>query len=74
MASTGGSNPLSLGSNPSGGTKLKCSMIQNILKGLAIEVVNFAECVVNLVEHHNLQNEQWFLDFLDSLNKTSVSH
>lgn len=49
-------------------------MIQDILKGLAEEVLNFAENVVDLVEQHNLQNEQWFLDWLDGLNKISITH
>ena len=49
-------------------------MIEDILKELSTEVLNFAQSVVDLVEKHNLQNEQWFLDWLDNLNTISTSH
>ena len=49
-------------------------MVKDILQRLAVEVLNFAQSVVDLVEKHNLQNEQWFLDWLDNLNTISTSH
>lgn len=29
--------------------------------------------LIKEIEYNNLQNEEWFLDFLDELNKISVS-
>ena len=49
-------------------------MIEEILENLAAEVLNFAQHLINLVEKHNLQNKQWFLNWLDRLNDISTSH
>ena len=70
MVSTGGSNPLSVGSNPTGRTN-KNSMEEKIKVVLekSLELVRTTD---KLVRDNKLENSQEFLDWQDELNALSV--
>ncbi|MDO4465409.1 MAG: hypothetical protein Q4C49_00135 [Bacillota bacterium] len=46
-------------------------MIDEIKLKALVAMVDVEE-IIDLCEKHQLTNEQWFLDFLDQLNKLSV--
>ena len=70
MVSTGGSSPLSVGSNPTGRTN-KNSMEEKIKVVLekSLELVRTTD---KLVRDNKLENSQEFLDWQDELNALSV--
>jgi hypothetical protein len=37
-------------------------------------MLGMIQAFTQYVEHYKLQNEQWYLDYLDELNKISVSY
>lgn len=43
-------------------------------KKYATLIINQITTLIVDVEENHQENEQWFLDFLDELNKLSVSH
>lgn len=45
---------------------------QKELIEMANESIKDIEYLLEIVERNNLKNEQWFLDYLDVLNKISV--
>lgn len=49
-------------------------MSEQILKNMYNEVLNKLDLAVRITEEHNMTNSQIFLDFLDTLNKISVSY
>lgn len=44
----------------------------NEYKQLCADVLNLVETTVTMAAREGKQDEQWFLDFLDRLNKISV--
>lgn len=44
------------------------------LKELSETILLVAESLIEAVEREEKQNEQWFLDYLDELNKLSVTY
>lgn len=44
------------------------------LKELSETILLAAESLINTIVEEGKQNEQWFLDYLDNLNKLSVSY
>ena len=44
------------------------------LKKLSETILLAAESLIEIVAEEGKQNEQWFLDYLDDLNKLSVSY
>lgn len=44
------------------------------LKELSETILLAAESLIEIVAEEGKQNEQWFLDYLDNLNKLSVSY
>lgn len=67
MASTGGSNPLSQGSNPWGRT-----MIESYLKRKA--KLNLKRTKQTIDSAMEFKDTQWFLNYLDDLNSESVRY
>lgn len=62
-----------MGSIPTGGTNL--SIMNTILQSLkenAESIIKFIEVLDREVRSMGLENEQWFLDWQDELNKISV--
>ena len=49
-------------------------MSEQILKNMYSEVLNKLDLAIRITEEHNMTNSQIFLDFLDELNKLSVSY
>lgn len=49
-------------------------MSEQILKNMYNEVLNKLDLAVRITEEHNMTNSQIFLDFLDKINKASVSY
>lgn len=44
------------------------------LKELSETILLAAESLIEIVAEEGKQNEQWFLDYLDELNRLSVSY
>lgn len=44
------------------------------LKELSETILLAAESLIEIVAEEGRQNEQWFLDYLDELNRLSVSY
>lgn len=44
------------------------------LKELSKTILLAVESLIEIVAEEGKQNEQWFLDYLDNLNKLSVSY
>ena len=70
--STRASRSFSLGSNPSGATNFKRIMIKEVLKEMYDAHIQLTEQIVQLVNEHELQNEQDYLDWQDRINELSV--
>lgn len=49
-------------------------MSEQILKNMYNEVLNKLDLAIRITEEHNMTNSQIFLDFLDEINKQSVSY
>lgn len=49
-------------------------MSEKILQTMYNEVLNKLDLAIRITEEHNMTNSQIFLDFLDTLNKASVSY
>ena len=49
-------------------------MSEQILKNIYNEVLNKLDLAIRITEEHNMTNSQIFLDFLDNINKLSVSY
>ncbi len=49
-------------------------MSEKILQTMYDEVLNKMELAIKITEEHNMTNSQIFLDFLDKINKASVSY
>ena len=49
-------------------------MSEQILKSMYTEVLNKLDLAIRITEEHYMTNSQIFLDFLDKLNKLSVSY
>lgn len=49
-------------------------MSEQILKNMYSEILNKLDLAIRITEEHNMTNSQIFLDFLDELNKLSVSY
>ena len=50
------------------------NLVKYLLKRCAKKALKDVNKVIIATEKLNLINEQWFLDFLDSLNALSVKH
>lgn len=50
------------------------SMSEQILKEMLDATLKKVESVIKITEEHELQNSQIFLNWLDQLNKLSVSY
>lgn len=44
------------------------------LKNTANNILLITESLIEAVKEEGIQNEQWFLDYLDRLNELSVSY
>lgn len=49
-------------------------MSEEILQKMYDEVTNKMELAIKITEQHEMQNSQMFLNWLDTINKLSVSH
>lgn len=49
-------------------------MSEQILKNMYNEVLNKLDLAVRITEEHNMINSQIFLNFLDTINKVSISY
>lgn len=73
MVSTSGSNPLGLGSNPSGGTKLN-NMNEKQLMQMCEMLALKCKQTFELAKEMKMLDEQWFLDWQDVLNEISHAY
>ena len=48
-------------------------MTKNLMLELLDDNLKILRTTINLIHLHNLQNEQEYLDFLDEVNKMSVT-
>lgn len=70
MVSTGGSNPLSVGSNPTGGTKK--FVMKEAYKIILEKTLKLVKVADQLIRYNGLENSQEFIDWQDELNAISV--
>lgn len=83
MVSIGGPNPPSLGPSPSGATKIANNVMDNAESYWCTMRAGEWECcnalarvrnAIEIIERAGDTNEQYFLNWLDELNKLSVRY